>query len=576
MRSLGRSRWFESMVKGFSELPRWPLAAIALLVVSGAAWLFAPKSIGEPLSYVAIFVGAIVAGVTFIRRSRLLTGREHQAWTLVGWGFTVGSFGMVALGVTDVVSGGAPAFGAADVVFILGYLGVLIGFASLPHTSGTRLLRLRTGMDGLIGAVAIGALLWALVLETAGANFDGVPAWQRLIGSAYPMVDLAALVVFMIVTVRQSSRRFDLRIILLATGILAQAIADVQFFVTGAGRSFADAQPPQLLYMFAIGCYVATSAIVDRVPPVREYANRRPPLWALIAPYGAAVVMIVVLVTRLWDAQLGRVDQLLIAATFIVAVLVIGRQGIAIRENRMIVERQRTELVSSISHELRTPLTAMVGFLAVLQEDPKLHLEERVEMIEVVVEQAEYLERIVEDLLFMAHDNPGQIPLHVANQSVADVIDHAQNIAIADRTCVDVEVDPDLMAVIDGARIQQVLVNLLANARRYGGDRCLVVGYERDGHLVIEVHDSGPGIQKKYELAIWERFERGPNRYNAAVPGSGIGLAMVRSIAEAHGGRAVYRRSERMGGACFVIDLPGRVGASPVSAVSSTGTMAVG
>ncbi|HZJ48522.1 MAG TPA: ATP-binding protein, partial [Acidimicrobiia bacterium] len=356
----------------------------------------------------------------------------------------------------------------------------------------------------------------------------------------------------------------------------AQAAADVQFFVTGVGNSLTEAQPPQLLYMFAIGCYLATSAIVERVPPTREYANRRPRLWALVAPYGAAAAMVVVLATRLSDAQLERADQILIVATFIVGVLVIGRQGIAIRENRMIVERQRSDLVSSISHELRTPLTAMVGFLAILHEDPKLDLAERIEMIEVVMDQADYLERIVEDLLRLAHDDPTRMNLNLSEQNVETMVERAVHATTLNPTAVAIDVDPNLSAIVDGGRIQQILVNFLSNASRYGGDRYLVVGYAEGSRLVVEVHDSGPGVPKKDEIVIWERFERGLNRYNASVPGSGIGLAMVKSIAEAHGGRAAYRPSERLGGACFSVELPGRVGAPPVSLLAPSGTMAVG
>ncbi len=350
----------------------------------------------------------------------------------------------------------------------------------------------------------------------------------------------------------------------------------MQFLVTGVGNSLNEAQPPQLLYMFAIGCYVATAAIVDRVPDAREYADRRPPLWALIAPYGAAAAMVVVLLTRLWDADLDPGDRILLVAALVVAVLVIGRQGIAIRENRIIVERQRSDLVSSISHELRTPLTAMVGFLAVLQEDPKLHLDERIEMIEVVVEQATYLERIIQDLLLLAYDDPNRIDLTLADESIAVIVESSIRSTSIDPRCLTAQIDPGLTAVVDGNRIQQILVNLFSNASRYGGDQCLVVAVAEGSRLIIEVHDSGPGVPKKDELMIWDRFERGPNRYNASVPGSGIGLAMVRAITEAHGGRATYRRSDRLGGACFVIDLPGRVGKREATRMVPSNTLAIG
>jgi K+-sensing histidine kinase KdpD len=76
--------------------------------------------------------------------------------------------------------------------------------------------------------------------------------------------------------------------------------------------------------------------------------------------------------------------------------------------------------------------------------------------------------------------------------------------------------------------------------------------------LVLEVHDDGPGVPKRYEILIWDRFERGAHRYNAAIPGSGIGLALVSMLVRAHDGTVGYRRSERLGGACFSVVLPGR------------------
>ncbi len=71
------------------------------------------------------------------------------------------------------------------------------------------------------------------------------------------------------------------------------------------------------------------------------------------------------------------------------------------------------------------------------------------------------------------------------------------------------------------------------------------------GNLVLEVHDNGRGVPKRDHNLMWNRFERGAHRFNAAIPGSGIGLSVVAAITEAHGGVASYRQSERLGGACF-------------------------
>ncbi len=557
-------------------MPWYAVLALAVMVMAALVVVFGSGDSRQVAGTIGIFAGNLAAGVLFIVRSRSLGTGERRAWTLVGVGLCVAASGIVVVALQLVVTGDAPTFGPTDLFFIIGYSTALVGFASLPHTAGNVLQRARTAVDGVIGAIAIGALLWVLVLIPIVEGLADAVAWERIIGSLYPLVDLAVVVIIMMVTVRRSSYRFDLRMLLFTGAVLMQTVADISFLVDGVGRSFSETEPLFLAYLAASTLFLSTALVVDRVPQPKEYADRRLPLWSLLAPYTSAAVMVGVLVARIWDADLDQGDRILLVAALVVAILVIGRQGIAIRENRMIVERQRSDLVSSISHELRTPLTAMVGFLAVLQEDPKLHLEERVEMIEVVVDQATYLERIIEDLLLLAHDDPSRIELDVSEHGISTIVASSLLSTSIDPSCVTVEVDPGLSAVIDAGRLQQVLVNLLSNARRYGGDLCLVTARDDGGRLIIEVHDSGPGVPKKHELTIWERFERGPNRYNASIPGSGIGLAMVRAIAEAHGGRATYRPSDRLGGACFVIDLPGRVGRREPRLIAPSNTMAIG
>ncbi len=558
------------------RVPWYAVATYLMLAAIALAVAFGDPDMVHTVAPVGIVVGDVVAGIVFVRRSRHLAGVERRAWTLVGIGLIIGTSGIVLLGLQVLIVGNPSTFGLSDVSFLIGYMIVLVGIASLPHTDGDPLQRARIALDGVIGAISIGVLTWVLVLDPIIIGLDGAPFVDQVFGTLYPLVDVAVIVVVMIVTIRRSALRFDVRLFLFSGAVLLQAIADVSYLIEGAGRSFSEAEPLFVVYLGAAALFLTTALAVDRVPPVREYADRRAPLWSMLIPYTAAVVMVAVLMVRLSDGIVDRDDRILLIATLAVAFLVIARQGIAIRENRRIVERERSDLVSSISHELRTPLTATVGFVSLLQEDPKIDLEQRIEMINVVVEQTMYLERIVQDLLLLAHDESSEMTLHTAEWRIEPLVENAILSSSVGRVNVTTEIEPGLSAFIDADRLQQILVNLLTNAARYGGDSCLVVARGVQGQLIIEVHDSGPGVPKKYELTIWDRFERGPNRYNAAVPGTGIGLAMVKSIALAHGGRARYRQSERLGGACFVVEFAGRVPDSEPIAIVQPSTMAIG
>jgi len=558
------------------HVPWYAALAFALIAVAGVVVVLGNPDLVTNVAAIGILVGDVVAGITFVIRARFLNGRERRAWTLVGVGLTVATSGIAVLALQLAAGGDPPTFGVSDGFFIVGYGIILLGIGSLPHTEGDGLQRARIAIDGTIGAIALGALAWVFIFEPIIVGLEGAPLADRVFGTLYPLMDVAIVVVVLIVTVRRSVLRFDARLLFFAGAVLLQGIADVSYLVEGVGKSFVDAEPLYLAYLGATGLFLTTALLVDRVPRAREYAERRLPLWSMVVPYTAAAVMVVALLYRLWDASLDSGDRVLLVATLIVAILVIARQAISIRENRILVEQQRSELVSSISHELRTPLTSMVGFMAVLQNETSLSAPERREMMNVVVEQTAYLERLVEDLLGLAHGDPKRMELHVAEHDVGAVVESALTSSSVDRTHVSIEVQPGLLAVIDGSRIQQILVNLLTNAAWYGGADVLVCAFARAGGLVLEVHDSGSGVPKKYELTIWERFERGENRYNANVPGSGIGLAMVKSIAESHGGTAGYRRSDRLGGACFFVDLPGRVGKQRPIAIVSSSTMAIG
>jgi signal transduction histidine kinase len=539
----------------------WRVTLAGALVVGGIVLLLAPQW-GGTIGPIAVAFASVFTGTTGLRRSRQIDVRRARlAWSFISIGYLSAALGLLTtLALLPFIQLGA--FGPADIFIVLGYSLWAAGIILIPSAVQERSERIRVVLDALVGVISLVAISWVLFLNELFENLQGAPIWDRIMGTAYPLFDLLVLIVLMIMFLRRSAHRFDLRLGLMSFGAVFQIAGDLTFVVSGAGRSFTEVEPIFGLWVTAFGFYLLSATMIPYRPAPREYSDRvRPPLWPLLAPYAMAAAMVVVLVTTVTSTMTntgaaGETFYLLVA-TIIVGVLVILRQLAAIRENREHVERERRALISTISHELRTPLTAMVGFLDLVNNDEvQLEEAERDEMIDVVDKQARYLSRIVSDLVLLARGRADQMELDRAETNIAEVI--ARSITSLDTGLNDarVLVAPDLVADVDDNRILQALVNLLSNAIRYGGDDRAVVATASNGDLIIEVHDSGPGVPVRHQLAIWERFERGANRLNAVVPGSGIGLAIVRAIAEAHGGSVGYRTSELLEGACFFVTVP--------------------
>ena len=510
-----------------------------------------------------MLIGVGAVGILLVRSSRHMDGRDRRAWRLIGMGFLVVGVGILTIAILDVAFGPIPAFGPPDIIVIAGYALVLAGFGSLPHLSTSKPQRVRIYLDSAIGAISLAVGMWVLFLDELIAAFAQANAWERWAGSIYPILDVAALMVVVIVTVRRSSYRFDLRLMFFGVGIVVQSLADLTLLKSGFGQTFGEAEPNYVMFLLAALAYVAAASNANRQPKPRAYADRRASLISMVAPYSAAGILVIVLIIEMQASQLTTNARIVLYATLSVGVLVIIRQGVAIGENRQLVERQRAELVSSISHELRTPLTAIVGFLDVMtDEEAGIDEAETRELTEVIHEQARHMSQIVSDLILLARGSPDELTLKESLVSIADLVKGAVRSVEQKTTSLTIEVETHLQGSLDAGRVQQVIVNLLTNAVRYGGDRSLIVVKREGTDLAIEVHDNGPGVPKKFELAIWERFERGPNRFNASTPGSGIGLAVVDAITRAHHGSTAYRQSERLGGACFRVVLPNRVKAA--------------
>jgi two-component system sensor histidine kinase SenX3 len=222
------------------------------------------------------------------------------------------------------------------------------------------------------------------------------------------------------------------------------------------------------------------------------------------------------------------------------------------------LRQQQIEFVAAISHELNTPVAALRSAGENLR-DGIVHADDKVARYgETIVREATRLGELTSQVLELAGMQERRARPRTSFD-VATVVDEAiaQCRWLVEGTKVKIEanVDRDLPPLVgDANAVTRALQNLIANAIRHGGEGEWVgVRATRDGeHVTITVEDRGPGIDPSEARQLFDPFYRGRN--SSAVPGAGLGLAIVRQVALAHGGSV--RIDKRRGGAAFILDLP--------------------
>ena len=222
-------------------------------------------------------------------------------------------------------------------------------------------------------------------------------------------------------------------------------------------------------------------------------------------------------------------------------------------------ERLRTALLDSVTHEFRTPLTSIKASVTTLLSGP-LDDQGRRELLTVIDEEADRLNRLVGEAAEMAQLDSGMFKLDLQPHSMAEPLELALEDAKAslENHPVEVVASPTLPRVpMDVQRIREVLMHLLENAGKYSdrGVPIKVTSEMNDDRLVTSVADRGPGIDSFEQSLIFEKFYRGQHqRYTA--PGTGMGLAIAKVIVEAHGG-TIGVVSQLGSGSVFWFSLPG-------------------
>jgi len=202
------------------------------------------------------------------------------------------------------------------------------------------------------------------------------------------------------------------------------------------------------------------------------------------------------------------------------------------------LDRQRV-FVADASHELRTPLAVLRAELELAERSSRTP-EELEAAVRSAAEEVDRLSRLAEDLLVVARSDQGRLPIKPERVDLATLFARVgerfgRRASESGRTIV-VDVPADLEAELDILRIEQALGNLIDNALRHGEGEVRLSARRADGFASLEVSDGGPGFPAGFENDAFERFTRADEGRTGG--GAGLGLAIVRAIAEAHGGRA--------------------------------------
>jgi signal transduction histidine kinase len=213
-----------------------------------------------------------------------------------------------------------------------------------------------------------------------------------------------------------------------------------------------------------------------------------------------------------------------------------------------------------VSHELRSPMAAVIGAARTLQERWRtLTPDQRESFLALIADETNRLAALIGDVLDTSRIEAGTFTYRFTDVDLSTLVSSVVGAAGVGQDEVRVRADvanalPPVRG--DADRLRQVLSNLVDNAVKYSsaGDEVAVRARTHNGNVLIEVRDNGPGIPVEQQRVIFEKFGRA-DVSGSSKPGTGLGLFIARSIAEAHGG-TLDVRSRPEAGATFVLSLP--------------------
>ena len=222
-------------------------------------------------------------------------------------------------------------------------------------------------------------------------------------------------------------------------------------------------------------------------------------------------------------------------------------------------EELQRELFANVSHDLRTPLTMITGYSEAIRDLPG---EDSADNIQVVIDEANRLTRLVDDVLDLSKIRTGSQPLNLQtfdpNEVVGEIAERCRRMAEPDGFTLQYEGEEGLCVEADELRLSQAVYNLIGNAMMHSKENKEIhVTLTREGDYArVSVIDHGPGIPERELEDIWKRYYRlNTPMGTSGLRSTGLGLSIVRAVAERHNGRCGVS-SEQGKGSCFWFELP--------------------
>jgi two-component system, cell cycle sensor histidine kinase PleC len=227
--------------------------------------------------------------------------------------------------------------------------------------------------------------------------------------------------------------------------------------------------------------------------------------------------------------------------------------------------KAKTEFFSNISHEFKTPISVILGSIQLLEQKLPEASPERLKFgksIEIMRHNCYRLLRLINNILDMTRMDSGYIKINKINCNIVYLVEEiTQSVApFAEQKKLtllfDTEVE-EIMTAVDVDKIERVLLNLLSNAIKYtdADGKIWVTIFNKDNRIFISVKDTGYGIPQQMQALIFERFKQVSSQLTKDFEGSGIGLSIVKSFVDLHGG-SIQVISEENKGSEFIVELP--------------------